>query len=138
MEMFAAVNLVAVVIATVVTFMGGWLWYSDLLFGKPWRKMMGMGDKPEMKGMGALMAKGVANTFMANLFMAVLLGLVAPASLMAALTFGFLCWVAFVLYGEIGGLLWGNGRYTATLMMINAGHGLMVILVGMGILTYMG
>jgi len=136
MEFFASVNWLAVVAATVVTFMAGWAWYGPL-FGKPWLKLMGMTEK-DITGPSTAMAKGAANNFMTNAVMAALLVMVAPTSMAGALTLGFLCWVGFTLYSEFGGVIWSNGNYPFKLMMINAGHQLMVALVGMAVLMYMG
>jgi len=136
MEYLMTLNWLAVVAATVATFLGGWIWYGPL-FGKPWRKMMGMGAEPDMSGMMPAMMQGVANTFMANTVMAILLAMVVPASLTAALMLGLVCWVGFTLYSELGGVIWGNGNYPFKLMMINAGHGLMVALLGITVLIYL-
>lgn len=43
--MFSApVNLVAIVVAAAVYMFLGYMWYSDALFGKPWRRLVGMKD----------------------------------------------------------------------------------------------
>jgi len=45
------VNWVAVIVASLVSFVFGWLWYSPMLFGGTWSKLSGMkmgGDKEGM------------------------------------------------------------------------------------------
>ena len=40
-----AVNYMTVLAAAVASMAVGLLWYSPLLFGKPWMKLMGLTDK---------------------------------------------------------------------------------------------
>src|SRR6266480_4920531 len=44
------VNYVAVLVATVAVFVLGWLWYSPLLFFKPWMRLRGMDPVAAMAG----------------------------------------------------------------------------------------
>jgi hypothetical protein len=37
-------NWLAIIVATVVVFIGGALWYSPLLFVKPWMRLTGVTD----------------------------------------------------------------------------------------------
>src|ERR1039457_32982 len=38
---FTGLSWVSIIIATIVAFLAGWLWYSPFLFGKIWMKEMG-------------------------------------------------------------------------------------------------
>src|SRR6266550_2472245 len=44
------VNYVAVLVAAVAVFVLGWLWYSPLLFFKPWMRLRGMDPVAAMAG----------------------------------------------------------------------------------------
>src|SRR2546428_9344755 len=44
------VNYVAVLVAAVAVFVLGWLWYSPLLFYKPWMRLRGMDPVAAMAG----------------------------------------------------------------------------------------
>src|SRR5437870_13467773 len=44
------VNYLAVLVAAVAVFVLGWLWYSPLLFYKPWRRLRGMDPVAAMAG----------------------------------------------------------------------------------------
>src|SRR5260370_7457451 len=44
------VNYVAVLVATVTIFVLGWLWYSPLMFLKPWLRARGLDPAVEMAG----------------------------------------------------------------------------------------
>lgn len=49
-ELLSSVSWWPVGIATVIYFVLGALWYSPLLFAKPWMNAMGMTDEPEGAG----------------------------------------------------------------------------------------
>src|SRR5436190_20781506 len=44
------VNYLAVLVAAVAVFVLGWLWYSPLLFFKPWMRLRGMDPEAAMAG----------------------------------------------------------------------------------------
>src|SRR2546426_8368525 len=44
------VNYLAVLVAAVAVFVLGWLWYSPLLFFKPWMRLRGMDPGAAMSG----------------------------------------------------------------------------------------
>src|SRR2546430_12977214 len=44
------VNYVAVLVAAVAVFVLGWLWYSPLLFFKPWMRLRGLDPVAAMAG----------------------------------------------------------------------------------------
>ena len=44
------VNYLAVIVAAVAVFVLGWLWYSPLLFFKPWMRLRGMDPDAAMAG----------------------------------------------------------------------------------------
>ena len=73
----AEVNYLAVGLATVLAFALGGLWYSPVLFGKPW--MAGHGYTSEqLKDMQSSAGPSYAISFLCWLVMATALALVAP------------------------------------------------------------
>src|ERR1044072_6244818 len=46
----ANVNYLAVFVAAVAVFILGWLWYSPLLFFKPWMRLRGLDPEAAMAG----------------------------------------------------------------------------------------
>ena len=74
---FAEVNFLAVGLAAVLTFALGMLWYSPLLFAKPW--MAGQGYTAEdLQRMQAGMGPTYAVSFVCWFVMASVLALIAP------------------------------------------------------------
>src|ERR1051326_6187094 len=68
--MMPHINYWAVLVAAIVNFVLGWLWYGPL-FGKPWAKMVGMdmSKKPPM----ASMVKSMLLMFIGSLLMSYVL-----------------------------------------------------------------
>jgi hypothetical protein len=48
------VNVLAVVVAAIATFVIGGLWYSPVLFARPWMRVNGFSDADLRKGMGGI------------------------------------------------------------------------------------
>lgn len=94
------VNFVAVLVATVASFVVGGLWYSPLLFVKPWMAEIGMtpeGYRNPPPPMAQLYATAFVTALVAAYAMAGLLVTVQHHSLESGLKRGFaagLCWVA--------------------------------------------
>jgi hypothetical protein len=54
-------NWLAIVVATIVAFLSGAIWYSKALFGKKWQKSVGLSDKQVNSGnMGEIMGVSAA------------------------------------------------------------------------------
>ena len=93
------INILAVIVAAIVTFVIGALWYSPALFGKQWIAAHGYTpEKMEAMRKGASKAYGLS--FLCYLVMAaamaVLLRMTHIESVIGGAKLGFLCWVGFV------------------------------------------
>jgi hypothetical protein len=98
------VNYLAVLVSGVVIFVLGALWYSPLLFAKPWTRLMGKTEE-EMK---AYMASPKAKREMPLMYgmafvtalvtawvMAIVVNHFAPPSVLRGAEVGTLCWLGF-------------------------------------------
>ena len=126
------VNLWAVLAAGVAAMIVGFLWYSPLLFAKPWMALMGY--DPSDKDKTAELQKGAGKLY----------GISFVASLVTALVLGKVIQIATVntaLYGaKIGAELWLGfvatvqltdglfGKKPAKLYLINTGYQLVCYL----------
>jgi hypothetical protein len=94
---FDEVNFLAVGLATVLTFVLGGLWYSPLLFARPW--MAGHGYTEEsMKAMQSGMARTYAISFVCWFVMTTVLALIAPhfgEGVGSYFHIGILVWLGF-------------------------------------------
>jgi len=117
-------TFLAIVVSAVVGMVVGALWYSPLLFGKTWMKLMGLTkssmDKAKKKGMG----KSYFTMFISLLVMAYALSLFLNVDgLMGA----FWIWLGFIATIMFGSVIW-EGK-PLKLYFINVFHWLAVILV---------
>lgn len=124
------VNNLAVLVAAVVVFVLGWLWYSPLLFYKPWMRLRGLDPVAAMAGakmpVGKLLielARCVLLAYVIARFMA-LLGI---GSWMVAVHFGLVLWIGFPVIILTGSVLWENVPWRVA--AIHAGDWLVKLLV---------
>lgn len=124
------INWLAVLVATIVAFVLGGVWYSQALFGKAWMKENGFTDEQlKMRNMG----KVFGLSFIWTLIMAINLAcfLATPETeIIWGATAGFLAgfgWIAMGIF-VIGLFENKSARY----MLINAGY-MVVALVLMGV-----
>lgn len=112
-------NIWAVLVAAVSAFVLGGLWYSPMLFGKPWQREAGVSEE-QMKNanMGLIFGLAFVLSLVASLVFALFLGPRPPVSL--GLGAGFaagLCWV-----GASFGINYLFERRSLKLFLINAGY----------------
>jgi CBS domain containing-hemolysin-like protein len=130
------VDFLAVLVATILAFAVGALWYS-VLFGKQWRELMGFTDEV-MKSMKMTPAKGLAGGFLTTLVMvfvlANLMAMTYTESIGAALTLAFWIWIGFVAT-IMSNLMWYENK-PVKLYLINASHYLVAILLAALVLAW--
>lgn len=140
------INMTAVIIAVVVNFVLGYIWYTPL-FGKAWGKEMGykMDEKPP----GSELAKGMIFMVIGNFLMAYVFAhniavwdpttwgqAPSPESpAMNACMAAFFTWLGFYFPGDLGSTAWE--RKSWKLFGINTGYHFVSLLVVAMILVYM-
>jgi hypothetical protein len=102
-------SLLTVLIAGIASVLIGWLWYSPILFGGPWMRMIGL--TPEMAERGkkkmhlnalvALVASMLVAWVMS--YVGILLGVF---DWFGAVELGFWCWIGFTAPPMLGMVLW--------------------------------
>lgn len=131
-------NYLSVFVTTVVAFVIGALWYSPLLFGDAWKKLLKIKvSKKEMeaamKGMWKVLIGGFFVTlilvFMLDLFM----NFLNVVTLSQGVLLGFLIWLGFLATTMFNIVLYEKKPFK--LYLINAGHYLAVLLISGGILA---
>lgn len=137
--MFEDVNLVAVATAAVVSMLVGFLWYSPMLFGKQWMKLMGKSEEDMEKAKGD-MGRVYFISFVANLVMACVLGVlinfVGASKAMQGMQVGFWVWLGFVATTMLTGVLYEGKKIE--LYLINTGYQLVSILSMAAVLVMWG
>lgn len=135
------VNYIVVLLAAIVSMVIGFLWYSPMLFAKPWMKEMGLTDKSMKEGqkkMGPLYALSLVGSFV----MAYVLYHIAT---MGAYFFGhsgidiglqsaFWSWLGFIMPVQMTEVIFGGKSWK--LFLLNTGYQLASVL-GMGLVIGM-
>ena len=130
---FMSVNLWSVLVAAIATMVVGFLWYSPLLFARPWMVAMGYDpeDKAKMQEMQKNAGKSYAISFVASLVSAFVLGKVIDVTTVNTALYGmkvgFAIWLGFVTTVQLTAKLFGN--QSTKLYLINTGYQLVCYLV---------
>ena len=105
------VNYLAVLVAAVVAFVLGWLWYSPLLFYKPWMRLRGQDPVAAManaKMPGGKLVIEFVRCFILAYVITIFVTLLGIGSWMGALHFGLMTWIGFPVVILTGSVLWEN------------------------------
>ncbi len=135
------VNYVALLAAAVAGMVIGFLWYSPLLVGKPWMKLMGY-SAGDMKKEQQKMGKWYALSFILSVISAYVLYHVMVMSIAyfdnppvaTGLMTAFFSWLGFVMPVQATGVIFSkeNNSKGWNLFLINTGYQL-VSLLAMGV-----
>ena len=131
-----------VLLAAVAAMVVGFVWYSPLLFARPW--MLAMGYDPNDKAGLEELRKGVGKlygtAFLASLASAFVLGKIVGVTTVATVPYGlkvgFAVWLGFVATVQLTDTLFG--RKPLKLFLINTGYQLTCYLVMGAILAVSG
>ena len=136
---FHNLNWLAILVAAISTMVVGFLWYSPLLFAKPWMREMGYdpNDKAKMEEMKKSAGPAYAGSMVASLISAFILALflhwLRVESLQYGLLVGFHVWLGFVATVQFTDALFT--KKSMTLFAINTGFQLVCYLAMAAILT---
>ena len=124
------VNWLAIIVAAVVAFAIGALWYSPTLFGRQW--MAAHGHTPEkLAAMRASMAKTYTFSFITYLIMAMvialLMGLTGGTTMIQGIVLAVLAWLGFGFTIGLNTNLYSDKPAAA--FMIDAGYQLVHVIV---------
>jgi hypothetical protein len=134
-----SLNWLAIFVAAISTMAVGFLWYSPLLFAKPWMREMGCdpNDKAKIDEMRKGAAAAYSGSFVASLLSAFTLALILHGlqanDLHVGLMLGFHVWLGFVATVQLTGTLFL--KQSMKLFAINTGYQLVCYLVMGAILT---
>ncbi len=125
-------NLLAVLVAAISTMVIGFLWYSPILFAKPWMREMGYDpeDKARVKEMQKSAGPAYMGSFIASLVSAFILALffhwLHVQNLNLGLLVAFHVWLGFVATVQLTGVLFM--KQSMKLFAINTGYQLVCYL----------
>lgn len=76
---FSGINIWELIVASLSTFIVGFFWYGNLLFGKTWQKLAGLSDEDIAKGNMGLI---YGTAFVLNLILAFFLSIFTEIAMM--------------------------------------------------------
>ncbi len=133
---YLSVNYVAVLIAALASMVTGFVWYSPVLFGKPWMKYAKIDEKKLKKTKNSL-PKTYGISFLATLVTAYALAILLNATLVMDVGEGLMVsgviWLGFVTTTMLTSVLFAEMPWG--LFLINSGYQLVSFLVMGAILT---
>lgn len=105
------INYLAVLVAGIVIFMLGGLWYSPALFANKWVALQGK-TMEEMKASGGANAGMYIQVFICGLItawiMAIVIGFLPSFSVVRALKLAAICWLGFTAVTSYGTALFSS------------------------------
>jgi len=119
-------NYLAIIVAAIVNVALGSLWYSPVLFAKPWTKAMGMKTEDfekSRKSMGTGMYFPPLIAALVSAFvLAWFLKALGVSSLMGGVQIGFLAWLGFTTTAQVLNSWVFSGGKPKELYFINTGY----------------
>jgi len=132
---FLGVNIWAVLVSALATMVVGFVWYSPMLFAKPWTILMGYdpNDKAKLAEMQKSAGPSYAMSLVASILSAIVLGKIIAVSGVTTpvdgLKIGMAVWLGFVTTVQFTNALFSRQRFK--LYLINTGYQL-VCYIAMG------
>jgi hypothetical protein len=130
------INWLAVLVSAVAIFILGGLWYSKLLFARPWVRLMGKTDeelKASTSGPAPLMFLGA---FVCGLLISIVLAMLlhhfGPHGVFFGMHLGALCWLGFAAPTSFANAIF-SGK-PKMLWLIDSGYNLVSFLMAGAIL----
>lgn len=136
------IRVLPVVVAAVACMILGFLWYSPVLFAKPWMILMGYdpNDKARLDEMRKSAGQTYTLAFVASLIsafvLAKIIGLTTVNTALYGMKVGFAVWLGFVTTVQLTGALFS--KQPLKLYLINTGYQLVCYLVMGAILAVWG
>ena len=122
------VNWLAVIVAAVVKFAIGAVWFTAL-FGKRWRQLQGVPEGASTEGIGTAMIVQIVGDLIMAYILARFLGHYGATNLAGGILIGFMAWLGFVATIMSGQIFYEKKK--PELVAIGAGYQLVGI-VAMG------
>jgi hypothetical protein len=126
------ISLWSVLVAAVAAMVVGFLWYSPLLFARPWMVLMGYdpNDKAKLaemqKGAGKMYALSFLASLVSALVLAKIIAITTVSSALYGMKVGFAVWLGFVTTVQLTSVLFA--KQPVKLYLINTGYQLVCYL----------
>lgn len=117
-----SISIIPLVVLSLVNFILSWLWYSPLLFAKPWMKALGTDNKHEMteeekKAMPWLFVNGLVASILVVYGIMVMTQSLGSTGFVSGMIVGSVIWAGFAVTHSLN-TLW-EGRKPVVLVINN-------------------
>lgn len=138
------INYTMILVAAIVQFVLGGLWYSPLMFGTWWMQIMGVGhlSKEELAKMQKEMLPAYVVQFVTAVVSVFVLAHFINMGKVADPTFSsyqlaFWIWLGFILVTQIGGTMWSQTKkkFWVKQIFVSGAYQLVAIMIATFILT---
>ncbi len=126
MERFP-INYVALLVATVARMVVGMLWYSPLLFRKPWIRLSGRTPEQEKEGAAKDVVVGLIGSFIMAFVLVHAVHYAGAQNIGQGAAVGFFNWLGFIAVPAFAGAV--HEKKPFSLFLIHAGFQLTSLLV---------
>jgi hypothetical protein len=127
---FTGLSWLSIIIATIVAFLAGWLYYSPFLFGKIFMKEIGKTPETitedDKKGMFKGFTMVIVGEFIMSIVAASLVHSLFITSFSQVFVLALSVWLAFILFTKLNDVLFGDKSWK--LFFITVGQDLLAIL----------
>lgn len=122
------VNYISILVASVLSFVVGMLWYSPALFGNKWARLAGIDmKKSKDKSISTSMILGFLSTLVLASVFQYIMGMLGSSGAAAGAILGFWLWLGFLATSLTGSVLWENKSWS--LYVLNSAYWLVNLLV---------
>lgn len=117
-----SISILPLIVLSLVNFLLSWIWYSPLLFAKPWMKALGINEKHEMseqdkKQMPFLFILGLVSSILFVYVLMILIRTLKITTIQSGMLLGFIVWIGFVITHSLN-TLW-EGRKVKVIIINN-------------------
>ena len=121
------VSFLGILLAAIASMIVGMIWYSPLLFVKPWMRLSGIKKSGKQKGMAFSYIVMFIGTFVTAYVLAQVISFTGAFSFSEGMMIGFGVWLGFIAPTMLGIVLWESKPWA--LYFINAGYYLVSLLI---------
>lgn len=104
------INIWSVIVASIVSFAIGAVWYSQMLFGKTWMSLLNIDEESiaedRERGMWKKYIIHFIFTIISFGILAFIISMTGPMSILDGAFLGFILWIGFVASNAASDLLW--------------------------------
>jgi hypothetical protein len=122
-----AIQPLPFIVAVLVKVIVGALWYSPLLFLKPWQRLSGISDEQMKGGMAKGMITWIVGAVIMTFVLAHAVHYAGANTIALGAAVGFLNWLGFILVVQLDD--WAAAKRPTQLLAINAGSNLVALVI---------